>query len=524
MIPNITRGGNVRGVLSYLLGPGRREEHTSPHLVAGSAEAVLMAGGRELEAADAVELARFLDEPRLTFGEEVLIAKRDQNRRVVSTRPAHVWHCSLSLHPDEPDLEDDRWRQIAEQFVSEMGFAGEAVTGQCRWVAVRHGRSRGGSDHVHLVVQLVAENGTKASVHYDRPRAQDACRRLEAAFGLREVEGRGRAAGERGLKAGELAGDRRRGLAVGVEGQDDARPERASRRTLERVVRACGAAARDELDFINRLRSEGLVLNARFAKGDTNQVDGYSVALRPPVAGEKLIWFGGGRLSRELTLPRLRENWPALDPKVVADAWRKPATDRVGPRSGVRTRRPATPDVQARCARELAALREQLLQIAPEETATWAHAAREAAGVFAAWSLRTELDPGLLAETSRVLARSAQLRHREVHGRRWRSLPAARNTSALLLAASPDARAALNIFRELCSLSTAIADMHEAVGDLQRARELQNLSRQQLTIVTAELQAKEVRAHLAGADSPPQRAMPGDGGAGLSPGPERGRE
>ena len=41
MIPNITRGGNVRGVLSYLLGPGRREEHTSPHLVAGSAEALL---------------------------------------------------------------------------------------------------------------------------------------------------------------------------------------------------------------------------------------------------------------------------------------------------------------------------------------------------------------------------------------------------------------------------------------------------------------------------------------------------
>jgi len=389
---------------------------------------------------------------------------------------------------------------------------------------VRHGRSHGGSDHVHLVVQLVAENGSKATVHNDRPRAQAACRRLEAAFGLREVEGRGRAAGERGLKAGELAGDRRRGLPVGIEGQDDAHPERASRRTLERVVRACGAAARDELDFINRLRAEGLLLYARFAKGDTSQVDGYSVALRTAVAGEQPIWFGGGRLSRELTLPRLRENWPTLDPKVVADAWRKPATDRVGPRPGVRTRRPATPDVQVRCARELAALREQLLQIPPEETATWAHAAREAAGMFAAWSLRTELTPGPLAETSRVLARSAQLRRREVHGRRWRSLPAARNTSALLLAASPDARAALNIFRQLRSLSTAIADMHEAVGELQRARELQNLSRQQLTTVTAELQAKDVRAHLAGADSPPQRSTPGGGGTGLSTGPERGRE
>jgi hypothetical protein len=523
VIPNITRGGNVRGVLSYLLGPGRRDEHASPHLVGGSAEALLLAGGRELAMADAADLARFLDEPRLAFGEEVVIAERDQNRRVVATRAAHVWHCSLSLHPDEPDLEDGRWQEIAEQFVSELGFAGEGAAGQCRWVAVRHGRSHGGSDHVHLVVQLVAENGTKASVHYDQPRAQDACRRLERAFDLREVEARGRAAGERGLKAGELAADRRRGLPVGTEGQSDAHPDRTSRRTLERVVRACGAAARDEQDFVNRVREEGLLIRARFAAGDASEVVGYSVALRAPVEGEPPIWFGGGRLSRELTLPRLRENWPELDAESVVAVWRASATRRPGPRR-VRTRRPATPDVQVRCARELAALREQLLQIPPEETATWAHAAREAAGVFAAWSLRTEPQPGPLAETCRVLARSAQLRHREVHGRRWRSLPAARHTTALLLAASPDARAALNIFRQLSSLSTAIADMHQAVGDLQRARELQDLSRRQLATVTAELQAREVRAHIAGSQSHEPRRSLGGGRGDLPPGFEPTRE
>jgi hypothetical protein len=98
VIPNITRGGNVRGVLSYLLGHGRREEHTSPHLVAGSAEAMWTVGGSVLEADDAAELARFLDEPRREFGEEVLIAERDKDGRVVGGRAAHVWHCSLSLH------------------------------------------------------------------------------------------------------------------------------------------------------------------------------------------------------------------------------------------------------------------------------------------------------------------------------------------------------------------------------------------------------------------------------------------
>jgi hypothetical protein len=308
------------------------------------------------------------------------------------------------------------------------------------------------------------------------------------------------------VKAGELAADRRRARPVGVEGQSDAHPERSSRRTLERVVRACGAAARDEQDFVNRIRAEGLLARARFAPGDTRDVVGYSVALRE---GEQTIWFGGGRLSRELTLPRLRQNWPELDAATIAAVWRTPTKDRPVPRRG-RTRRPATPDVQARCARELAALRKQLLKLPAEDTATWAHAAREAAGVFAAWSLRTEPEPGPLAETSRVLARSAQLRHGNVRGRRWRSLPPARDTSALLLAASPDARAALNIFRQLTSLSTALADMHHAAGDLQRARELHDLSRQQLATVTAELQQREVRAHLIGSE--PRIERPGPAG------------
>jgi hypothetical protein len=271
------------------------------------------------------------------------------------------------------------------------------------------------------------------------------------------------------------------------------------------------------------VRAEGVLVRARFAEGGISDVAGYSVALHSTVDGEQPVWFGGGRLSRELTLPRLRENWPQLDKDTIAAVWRAPATRRPGPHQP-RTRRPATPDMQVRCARELAALREQLLQIPTGDTATWAHAAREAAGVFAAWSLRTEPEPGPLAETSRVLARSAQLRHRDVRGRRWRSLPPARHTTALLLAASPDARAALNIFRQLTSLSTAIADTHHAVGEVQRAQELQDLSRQQLASVTAELQAREVRAHVVGSEPAHDHRSPGAGRPDRSSGSERGRE
>jgi hypothetical protein len=266
VIPKITRGGNTRGLLLHLIGKGRREEHVDPRLVAGSAEAMMIAGGRVLEggARDAAQLARFLDEPRETFGTQVRIAERDPNGKVVGSRDAHVWHTSLSLHPDEPALSDERWGEIAERFISEMGFAGETARAQCRWVAVRHGESTGGSDHVHLVVGLVAEDGSKASVHFERKRAQQAARLLEREFGLRELESRGRGAGSRGLEPGEIAADHRRGVGVGERGEH---AERSSRQRLERVVRACASASRTEAEFVARLREKGVHARARYGKG-----------------------------------------------------------------------------------------------------------------------------------------------------------------------------------------------------------------------------------------------------------------
>lgn len=37
MMPNITRGARMSGLMSYLAGPGRSNEHSEPHLVAGDA-------------------------------------------------------------------------------------------------------------------------------------------------------------------------------------------------------------------------------------------------------------------------------------------------------------------------------------------------------------------------------------------------------------------------------------------------------------------------------------------------------
>ena len=168
-----------------------------------------------------------------------------------------------------------------------MEFAGERAAGQCRWVAIRHGRSTGGSDHAHLVVTLVAEDGSKARVHNDRPRAQKACRELEQRFGLRGLEARTRGGGSRALKHGEIAADRRRGRGVGERGEH---AERSSRQRLERVVRACAGAARNETEFVRRLREHGLQARPRYAEGGTSTVVGYSVRL---VGGEARSRAGG---------------------------------------------------------------------------------------------------------------------------------------------------------------------------------------------------------------------------------------
>jgi hypothetical protein len=521
VIPHITRGGDTRGVIRYLLGKGRREEHRDPHLVAGSPEATRQAAGRQLEMRDAGPLARFLDEPREAFGTRVTIAERNQDGQVVGQRDAHVWHCSLSLHPDEPALSDERWGQLAGRFVAELGFAGEDAGSQCRWLAVRHGLSTGGSDHIHLVVGLVAEDGSKAGVHNDRPRAQAACRQLEREFGLRELEARSRGAGERCIEPGEMESDRRRGRPVGDRGDGGGeRPEAGSRRTLERIVRACATAASDEADFVGRLRGEGVLWRARFGEGGRSEVVGYSVAL-PARDGERPVWFGGGRLSRELTLPRLRGTWPALAVEAQAAVW---AARTAGPSRG--TDSLASAELQARCVAELAKLRERLRLVPADDRGTWAHLARDAAGVLAAWSLRTEVEPGPLAEASRSLARSAQLRRQDVRRRRWQSIAPTRNTAALLLGVAAGSVSNAALMGQMVELALALRDMHAAAGDADRAAQLEQTARHELEALAGRVQAggaersQETPGLAPGAalDQPAPRRR---GGAGQDPGVER---
>ncbi len=80
--------------------------------------------------------------------------------------------------------------------------------------------------------------------------------------------------------------------------------------TLRRAVSTAAAGASDEAQFFGRLEQCGVLIRKRFSTRDAGQVTGFAVALADDVnrAGGP-VWFGGGKLAADLTLPRLRQRW-----------------------------------------------------------------------------------------------------------------------------------------------------------------------------------------------------------------------
>jgi hypothetical protein len=289
----------MSGLMTYLQGDGRANEHEEPHLVAGDGAIMAEYGYGELDRAAALAIAADLDEPGRVFVTSVTRVKEvtDPGTGVTSKErvDADVWHCSLSISAEEGQLSDEKWAEISERFVELMGFAGADIgKADCRWVAVRHGLSKNGNDHVHIAVSLVREDGTKASVHHDFSKAQTIARELEREFELQPLHESERAGAQRGEKPAERESASRRGAT-----------EVAAKR-LERSLRAAATASQDEGEFVRRMRREGILIRPRFAVGRDDVVVGYSVALRPE-RGQPEVWHGGGRIARDLTLPELRK-------------------------------------------------------------------------------------------------------------------------------------------------------------------------------------------------------------------------
>ncbi len=451
MIVRISRGSDMAGVLRYLAGPGRGNEHVEPHLIGGDGAVLAWWDDAVLDRAAAQQIGGVLDEPRRHHGTEVA--------------GGHVWHCSLSLPATEGQLSDERWGQIVGEFTAGMGFTVGSGRAPCRWVAVRHGLSKAGNDHVHLVVSLVRDDGTKAVVWNDYRRAGAAVTAIERRHGLTVLEAREAGRGSRGVSGAEL----NKAVRLGVD-----EPARA---VLGRQVRAYAVGSGDEAQFVRRARGAGLLIRPRYAAGRGDVIEGYSVAQRPG-RGERPVWFGGGRLDRDLTLPRLRLGWVDTPQAASAAAaeWAAAARHRrpAAPAGVDGGRRVVQAGEWAEAAREVAGLRDRLLAIPVGDTATWSAVAHDSAGVLAAWSQRLEPRPGPYAAAADSLARSAQTRAGDSRPPSRPDDPGrgARRAAMLLLTASSatPADAGLELLmRQLRNTWKAVHDAHLATGQAQAA-------------------------------------------------------
>lgn len=282
MIPAVhRRGTNVGGLLRYLFGPGKREEHVNAHLVAAWSNAGPVAG---LEPATTASGRR--DVRRLTeLLEQPVASGRNPPRKT-------VWHCSIRTHPTDRELSDSQWEHIASEVMAAVGLAPHDDDRAVRWVAVRHA-----ADHIHIVATLVRQDRRTAWASNDYRRAQNACRDLEERYGLYRVAPPG-AGSRRWSRPQEL------NKAARLPRRDKTPP----RERLRREVRAVAAVADDEADYFHRLAAVGVLVRMRYGSG--GEVTGYAVGLPEHTTGAgATVWYGGGRLAADLTLPRLRARW-----------------------------------------------------------------------------------------------------------------------------------------------------------------------------------------------------------------------
>lgn len=437
MIAEVVRGEFMPDLISYLFGPGRFNEHTDQHLVAGYADAVFSAPARLWKSEPGTQ--RQVHAEARELGWEV---EYPHSRWATEVANGYVWHCSMSVKAEEGQLTDSQWTEAAHAMVSALGFSGEDGKAPCRWVAVRHGLSKEGNDHIHLAVNLVREDGTKASVWNDYRKAGAVCTDLETRFGLQHVPGR-----ESGRHLGEPSRADREISATRGE------PE-PLRIRLERKVRACAAAAESEAHFVALARGNGLLIRPRYADERKARVVGYAVAER---GGREAysnrtkkrgpVWFGGGKLATDLALPRLRQRWqpdPGATTVEALAAW-----------SAVGTMTAASPPRQQR-----------RFAAAEADTGTAADAL-----AAAATSIEGE-NPGPLSQAARHMARAA---HDDPAPRNPAAADAVRHMAdaflTIVFAGESETAGTLILVQEVARLADACAARATTVTARREARQ-----------------------------------------------------
>ncbi|MFE5257664.1 relaxase/mobilization nuclease domain-containing protein [Streptomyces coelicoflavus] len=289
-------GANTRGLLAYLYGPGRHDEHLDPHIVTGFAMLGMPDPGRNPDAT-LTQLAQHLDEP-------VHLRNSEFGKKITD----HVWHCPVRAAPEDRHLSDAEWADIAQRIVEAAGIAPPGDDLGCRWIAVRHA-----DDHIHILATTVREDGRRPKLHDSGIRVGDACRQIETDYGLRQLKKGDRTAARRPTQA-EMHKAQRLGW------------EQTSRDWLQDRIRAAIPHASNTEELLAYLEADGIAIKPR--RGPSGDLLGYAAGRLGDLNkdGEQ-IFHPGGRIAPDLTLPKLKARLETTEPEEHPTARRdQPAT------------------------------------------------------------------------------------------------------------------------------------------------------------------------------------------------------
>lgn len=211
------------------------------------------------------------------------------------------------------------------------------------WLAVRHGLSRNGNDHVHVMVQLATDDGW-INTYNDMKAAQKSCRGMERERSELVEIGRSNTESQVRYRYAEW---RRWAEWKAREDYDGPLPwsaldrdgrvrriaavaaETMPKQHVGRIVEACAKASRSEDEFIRRVRREGFSIDPRLRKGaardsfdSPDQVVGYRITWRSRDGWTER--FNASDLGQDMRLKELRDGWThdARSESLAVQEWR----------------------------------------------------------------------------------------------------------------------------------------------------------------------------------------------------------
>ncbi|MGW7082253.1 mobilization protein [Streptomyces sp. NPDC054871] len=284
MIANIVKpGNNTYGVLAYLFGKGRANEHTDQHIVASWDDFIPDPGP--------------WDSPghKQRLGQLTQALDLRVKQAADKAPEGHVWHCSVRAAPEDRILTDAEWATIARRVLHATGVAPDSDPDGCRWAAVRHA-----GDHIHIVATKVRGDLRPPRNWNDYHRAMNELTAIEEDFDLTRVA--------RGPEAAADTSAAKRSTRAEQEKAKRLGNGKAARERLRHTVRTALSHAQDLDDFFNLLADAGLQVETRtLPSGD---LQGYKVAL--PDDGTP-IWYSGSSLATDLSLPQIRQRLAATE-------------------------------------------------------------------------------------------------------------------------------------------------------------------------------------------------------------------